>query len=357
MQPDSLGFLYPLVDKEKCVECGLCKERCPVNSEKTNRKAAYDTKAYAAIANDADVRKHSSSGGVFYLIAKYVIMNGGVVFGAAFDETYHFVKHICVDTLREIKKLQGSKYVQSEIGTSYIEAKAYLEQGRLVLFTGTLCQISGFRAFLNKDYENLFLQDIVCHGVPSPSVWDAYLTNLENRHNAKAVSVSFRDKTKGWQNYLLRIEFDNGYVYYNDRVNDLYMRGFLHDYYLRRSCHECVEKGKERLSDITLADLWGAEKLVPTMQDGKGTSLVIASSAKGNFLLEQISQEIHIKEMDLNGAVVYNPAITRSANKNSARDGFETDFSKKPIMKVMKKYCAMTPFKKIRKKISSLLKK
>lgn len=355
MVPNKMGFCYPEIDAERCIKCGLCQGRCPVYS-KGAKETTCTPEAYAVIGNNEKIREKSSSGGVFSLIAKYVISQGGVVFGAAFDETCHSVKHIAVDSLDDLKKLRGSKYVQSEIGTSYATVRSYLEQGRKVLFTGTPCQISGLKAFLNKEYDNLYLQDIVCHGVPSPAVWNGYLTYIEKRYGGKVKHISFRDKTKGWEQYLLRIEMDNGAVYSNDRINDLYMRGFLHNCFLRPSCFECAHKGTERDADITLADFWGVKDICPQMQDGKGTSLVIVSSSKGQFLLEQIDTEIRKQKVELGNVVKYNLAIVKPAELNHNQQKFEEDFGQKPTTTVLKKYCSMSKIKRLKRKIKSLLK-
>ncbi len=311
--------------------------------------------AFAVMGNEEDIREKSSSGGVFYLMARYVLSQGGVVFGAAFDDTYHAVKHIAAESLDDLKKLQGAKYLQSEIGLSYALAKEYLEQGRLVLFTGTPCQTAGLKAFLNREYDHLYLLDIVCHGVPSPAVWDDYLTHLEEQYGGKAKSVSFRDKTFGWEKYLLRIEMDNGAVYSNDRANDLYMRGFLHNCFLRPSCFACAHKGTAHSADVTLGDFWGIGEVCPQLQDGKGTSLVIVSSPKGAFLMEQIRENIRMQKVALDDAIKYNPSMIQSATHNPSSEKFEKEFREKPIKVVLKRYCAMSKFKKIKRAIQALL--
>ena len=353
MVSDKMGFLYPEVESERCIQCGLCRARCPVCSKEEQQEHTYMAEGYAALGNDWAVRKNSSSGGIFYLIARYVLSQGGVVFGAAFDDTYHSVKHIAVDSPDDLKKLQGAKYLQSDIGNSYESARSCLENGRPVLFSGTPCQISGLKSFLNKEYPNLYLQDIVCHGVPAPYVWNDYLTDLEGQYGGKVKHVAFRDKTNGWENYLLRIEFDNGEVYSNDRVNDLYMRGFLHDRFTRMSCFECAHKGIQRDADITLADLWGIGEICPWLQDDRGTSLVIVSSPKGRFLIEQICSEICIQKVDLDNSIKHNPAIVRSADYNPLREQFEKDFRQKPIKTVMKKYCSVSIYKRIKKAVKN----
>ncbi len=354
MVSDKLGFVYPALEADRCVNCGLCEAVCPDLKQKLQTND-MPPETYVAVGKDDSIREKSSSGGVFSLIAQYIISRGGVVFGAAFDNTFHSVRHIAVESLAELKKLQGSKYLQSKIGSSYADAKTYLEQGRTVLFTGTPCQISGLIAFLKKDYDNLYLQDIVCHGVPSPAVWDAYLEHLETRFGGKVIDVSFRDKKAGWKNYLLSIKFGNGNVYSNKHSDDLYMRGFLHDYYLRLSCYECKHKGVDRESDITLADCWGIEEICPELDDNKGTSLIIVSSSKGKLLFDNIAKELSLRKTDLDCALKYNQSIVRSANEYPKRNKFENEFQQKPINVLLKKYCSISTLRKIKHKVKSLL--
>ena len=354
MVRDKLGFFYPMVDKDACVHCGLCISVCP--EQKKAQPVTVTPLAYAAIGKEHTIREKSSSGGVFTLIAQWILSKGGVVFGAAFDDTAHSVNHIAIESLEELHKLQGSKYLQSKIGNSFEKVKSYLEQGRTVLFSGTPCQIAGLKSFLKKDYERLYLQDIACHGVPAPAVWDAYLTDLEHQFGGKASRVSFRDKRKSWKKYLLRIEFENGNVYSNNNAEDLYMRGFLHDCYLRPSCYACKHKGLGRDSDITLADYWGIEQIHPELDDDQGTSLVIVSSPKGEELLQQIADEISLTPTDLNRAIEYNTALITAAKDNPARKKFENEFQKKPLRSLLKKYASTSFFKKLKRKIKRFLK-
>ena len=213
-------------------------------------------------------------------------------------------------TLEELEKLYGSKYVQSDINSSYKDAKAYLQEGRMVLFSGTPCQIAGLRSFLAKDYENLILLDIVCHGAPAPAVWDEYLGYLEKKYSGKATAVSFRDKRESWRDYVLSIKFDNGKEYVQNRANDLYMRGFLHDHYLRPSCFNCKNKGVDRIADITLGDLWGAEKIAPKLDDNKGTSLAAGMMASSMLLSKSRSLGHTAKEFG-KGAINFGKNIPK----------------------------------------------
>lgn len=355
MVPDKMGFYYPKVDTEQCIQCGLCRSRCPAYSGNASGDADHIAEAFAVVGKDEKIREISSSGGIFYFVARCIISQNGVIFGAAFDDNYHSVRHIAVDSPADLYKLQGAKYVQSEIGESYLSARFYLEQGKPVLFTGTPCQIAGLKTFLNRDYSNLYLLDIVCHGVPSPAVWNDYLTQLEKQYSGKVKCVAFRDKTNGWKNYLLRIEMDNGSVYSSDRINDLYMRGFLHNYYLRLSCYECNYKRIEHGADMTLGDFWGIENICPTLYDDKGTSLVIVSSPKGRLLFEQIQEKVCVQKVALDDVIPFNQSIVKSANYTLSRKKFENDFRLKPIMNVLKKHCSMSKYQSLKRKIKTRL--
>ncbi len=353
MSNDTWGFMYPAVEAEKCVNCGLCEVICP-DLQNALQKSDRIPEAYIAMGKDDVIREKSSSGGVFSLLAQQVLSQGGVVFGAAFDDGFHSVNHIAVETVQELEKLRGSKYVQSTIGCSYADVKMHLEQGRVVLFSGTPCQISGLKAFLKKEYDTLYLQDIVCHGVPSPAVWDAYLQHLEERFGGKAMGVSFRDKKDGWKNYRISIAFDNGKTYSVAYADDLYMRGFLRNYYLRPSCYACKHKGLERESDITLADCWGVEDVCPELDDNKGTSLVIVSSPKGKRLFDGAANELRIKKVDVNSVLAYNQSIVRSASTPVEYDQFAQEFQQRRIENLLKKYCSVSIMRRIKKKLKSL---
>ena len=282
------------------------------------------TQTYACINNDASTRRTSSSGGVFTLLAKQVITKGGVVFGAAYDDDLN-VHHICISKEEDIPLLTGSKYVQSSMSDTYKKAKEYLESGTLVLFSGTPCQIGGIKTYLGKDYDNLILQDIVCHGVPLPSVWQIYLEYQSKIHGSevsKNPPPKFRDKRTGWREYSVSLHFTDGTEYCSVYKNDPYMTAFLRDLSLRESCYNCHFKSPQRESDITLADLWGADKLVPEMFDDKGTSLVMVNSDKGAKIFNEISQDLNYKEVNRDEALKYNPSALTSAHMPKQRKAF-----------------------------------
>ena len=318
METDEEGFLYPHVDEAHCIHCGLCEKVCPVT---TQEDILREPVAYAVRSLEDNIRRVSSSGGVFSELAKNVIEANGIVFGAAFDETF-CVRHIWIDSLEDLEKLRGSKYVQSRIGESYRQVKDFLQQGRLVLFTGTPCQISGLYGYLGGDHENLITQDIICHGVPSPAVWEKYVQYRQIQANKKLNRVSFRNKENGWKIFQLCMDFDGGPRYIKNIADDLYMRSFLSNLCLRPSCHQCAFKTKIRKSDITLADFWGIEKIVPDMNDNKGTSLVVIHSQQGRDLFETIKERLVYQQVDLNQAIQYNTAATCSVVPHPKRDEF-----------------------------------
>ena len=324
MTSDNEGFLYPEIDENKCIDCGLCKKICPVMKKYEGNN---EGRAYSCINKDEEKRLESSSGGVFTLLAEYVINNGGKVFGALFDDEFN-VLHISCDNVDELSKIRGSKYVQSRIENTYKEAEECLKSGALVLFSGTPCQISGLKAFLRKSYENLITADIICHGVPSPKVWRKYLDYREEQAGAKVRKISFRNKKSGWTSYSVYFEFDNGTEYVKRVYSDLYMKGFLSDIYLRPSCYNCHFKSLNRESDITLADFWGVWDIAPEMFDNKGTSLVFVNTKKGQNIFKQIEDKIEFRETDLKTSVKYNSAAYKSVKLPHNRKRFFKNLDK-----------------------------
>lgn len=337
MVEDAEGFLFPEIDQKACVHCGLCEKTCPVLSPIPIHKTQEDVKVYALIHKDDAIRSRSSSGGAFSAIAQYVLEQGGVVFGAAFDEKFD-VCHICVDDPAELYKLRGSKYVQSRIGDTYQQAKEYLKQGRLVFFTGTACQTSGLLGYLGRDYDNLITQDLICHGVPSPMAWRKYIQLRERLERSGTEHIFFRDKTYGWHNWHIAFRFQNGNEYKQNQRDDMMIAAFLQGRCSRKSCYDCPFKQKFRRADITLADYWGIDKIAPELDDDKGISSIYINSPKAQKVLDAVSDRVFLKEMDLESAVAHNMAMVESEKLNKSRGDFLRDLRRKSFDMVYGKY-------------------
>lgn len=334
MLPDEWGRLYPRVDTERCINCGLCEKNCPLDTVCLENAETY---SYSVCNLRDDIRKTSSSGGVFTILAEHVIENGGVVFGAAFDENWDVV-HIFADSIPELSRFRGAKYVQSKIGKSYQQAKDFLQNGRLVLFSGTPCQIGGLKAYLGREYENLICQDMICHGVPSPGIWRKYLAELERKMGASAREVSFRCKKRGWKDYLMSIGFKNGKLYQKPIALDPYMRAFISNLSLRSSCFACKYKGISRQADITLADFWGVERIQPEMDDDKGTSLVLVRREKGKRLMEMIHKKARVEPVDTEEALRYNSSAVRSAIRPDSYHRFMDTVNQKKVTQAVEEF-------------------
>lgn len=338
MVRDTEGFEYPVVDALSCVHCNLCNEICPIVD---SQPASTSATAYAAVNKNEGIRLASSSGGVFTLLAEQILSKGGVVFGAAFSKDFHSVHHIAVESCEELSKIRGSKYLQSRIGDTYREARDFLEQGRVVLFSGTPCQIAGLKAYLGKEYDGLFTQDIICHGVPSPMVWDKYLTAREMGTGSLAQAVSFRNKANGWKKFSVEIKFTDGTIYRETLADDLFMKGFLSNLFLRPSCYNCAFKGIERVADITLADFWGIQHVMPQIDDDKGTSLIVTHSPKGERLLYGLHDCAYLTQIVLESAIRYNTAAISSPICPSKRDRFLSEIQQQAPCPVLKKHTSI----------------
>ena len=322
MKADEAGFMFPeIVDISKCVSCGVCERICPVLKE--NGSGGCVTVAYAAFTEDEYTRLHSSSGGIFSELADIVLKNGGLVYGACYDEDAT-VRHIQINGRAGLRKLQGAKYSQSILGNSFQTIKRALNVGKIVLFSGMPCQVAGLKSFLRMDYENLICIDFVCHGVPSPMVWDKYIHYRAQSDNQGIFpkTINLRNKESGWSHYSYSVEFmytgGNRYLCKND--NDLFMRLFVGDYILRECCGDCHFKGYDRVSDITLADFWGIWDVDPEMDDDKGTSLILIHTQKGEKLLRTISKNIKCKQVTLEQASYRNQSILKSAVHKESRN-------------------------------------
>lgn len=340
MQADSEGFWYPKIDSTSCIECNLCRKCCPVISKENGSRS--EKLVVAAKSKNEASRLKSSSGGIFSLLSEAVLVQEGVVYGAALSEDCKSVFHVGINQKRDLWKLQGSKYVHSKIGNCYKEAKKDLESGRKVLFTGTPCQIEGLRSYLRKEYDNLYLQDVVCHGVPSPLVWRRYIEYREMQARGSVERIYFRHKKYGWNMSSLLLEFSNGRKYIGNKREDLYLRGFLANLFLRPSCYQCSFKGLDRNSDITLADFWGIDNIFPNMNDDKGISAVMINSEKGGELFDKIKDKIIFQETEIAPALTeYNSAATKSVKVPLEREEFMSKINQTDINILLQEYVGL----------------
>ena len=291
MIEDKEGFLYPKVNEEKCINCGLCDKTCPVLNTKKNKK---DQEGYVLNHKQNNIRKDSTSGGAFSPIAEYVLQKKGVVYGAMFDENFNVI-HGYIENKEDLTKLRGSKYVQSFLGNSYKEIKQFLETGRYVCFSGTPCQVEGLKKFLRKEYENLVTVDVMCHAVPSPLVWKKYFEYIKkNKLNDENVEkVLFRDKSKYGFKYSTMTLKSKNKEYYRGVETDPFLRAFFGDLSDRPSCYKCVFKKLEHESDFTIWDCFIAEKFDKGLDDDIGTSRMLINTEKGKKIFDEIKEEFY----------------------------------------------------------------
>lgn len=338
MQADAEGFLYPSVDGAKCIDCGLCKKVCPALTPYPEQQPSS---AYAVVNKDVDIRLRSSSGGVFSLLAEKCLSQGGTIYGACFSPAWKVV-HKGTNRIEDVPKYRGSKYVQSEIGHCYMEVKELLERNKTVMFVGTPCQIAGLHHFLGKTDDNLLTVDFICHGVPSPAIWNWYINDFANktihknwlsrllyRKNPLKVirNVQFRYKENGWKQYSILIETCclRGKKYQEIYFKNPYMRAFLTNLCLRPSCHNCLNKEGKSHSDLTIADFWNVHKVVDGFDDDKGTSLVLINTKKGEDIFNSL--ECRRKEVKFLDAIQYNPSWSKSYEENERRTEFMDNYS------------------------------
>lgn len=322
MEPDEYGFVYPAINETNCVQCGLCEQRCPVVKKQSPDAISSIPKAYAAYSKEESLRKESSSGAVFSEMAQYILDRGGAVFGAAYDEQYK-VHHVCAVSKEELAGLRGAKYAQSDLGEVFVDVRSRLNRHQLVLFSGTPCQVAGLNSFLHKEYENLFCIDFVCHGVPSPMAWTAYVEYRakKDNHGELPRSINLRSKETGWSRYRYSnvFEYENGKRSVCSSSDSLFMKLFVGDYICRPSCENCPFKGYSRISNLTLGDFWGIWDIKPEMDDNGGTSLILCQSDHGAKLLEDIADKLVMKQVTLEEASRQNSSMLTASPANPRR--------------------------------------
>lgn len=350
MKEDSEGFLYPIIDDSKCIHCNKCRKIC----SNFNEKEDANERAYVAINRSEEQLAKSSSGGMFYILAEYVIKNGGVVCGATYNENLEVV-HEFATTMEECKKICGSKYVRSNLQNSYELTKQFLEENKYVLFTGTACQVSGLKSFLQKEYEKLILCDILCHANPSPKIYRMYIENLERNRKKKVKHIYFRNKEYGWKSEIPVIEYEDG-----KKIKEKsYIMAFAKELINRPSCYQCPFASKRRISDFTIGDFWGIERVLPEINTSRGVSLLTINSEKGNQIFSILKDKMIYKEVDYELAIANNHYQNVKPNKNREiffRGILDETINNQNVIVNMNKYRKRPLYKRILGTIQSILK-
>lgn len=333
MQADDDGFTYPIFDSLACIDCGLCDKVCPIKHTYIEKMPI--TTLAVKNKNEA-IRLRSSSGGFFYALAEFVIIQKkGFVFGACFDERWN-VRIDCTDSIEGIKKFMGAKYVQADVNESYMKVKHFLQEGQWVLFTGLPCQISGLNHFLGKNYEKLITAECVCHSVPSPKVWNHYVEAIAKGRNI--TNVNFRNKETGWSHYgyQMVIDFETGSAF-KTPSSCVYMQGLVQNLTTRPSCSECMMKNGRSHVDFSMGDYWGVWDLHKKMDDDKGMSIVVVHTQKALNIISSLN--IEADPVDLEDAKKYNSGLSgKSTPLHKNYREFFRNLDKEPMDKLLSRY-------------------
>lgn len=337
MEENNEGFIYPIINHDLCIKCNICSSKCPINN---HLKLNEPKKVYASYAKDINILKRSSSGGVFSILALYVLNAGGIVYGASYGDNLQ-VKHIGIEDSKDLVKLNGSKYISSQLNNIYIEIKENLEANKLILFSGTPCQIAGLKSYLNKKYSNLITIDVICHGIPSQKLFDIWKKEEEHKLKDKITFFNFRSKKKEW-GLFYSYQTKSGKNYYGISEKNLFYNEFLKSNTYRESCYTCLYAKKERIADITLGDYWKIEKYHPDFTNKLGVSLVLINSEVGNKLFDKIKNQLIFKESSLQNAIDGNYNLVRPSKRTVKRDNiyesFKYDYHKKNLKFIIKRY-------------------
>ncbi len=353
MKVDSEGFKYPLIDEEKCIDCNICRQVCPFKKDYDISNNLDEPKIYAVKNKDNEVRTKSSSGGIFSVLAENILNKDGIVYGVAFSNNFT-VKHMRITNKKQLNKLRGSKYVQSDLSDIFLTVEKDLKENKYVLFSGTPCQIAGLNAYLDDELsEELLLVDLICHGTPSPLIWEKYIKLLQKYNENELICFSFRNKKSGWHNSKLLAKFKNGDEIFNDYLLDSFNAIFYSHTTLRPSCHSCVYTNFERPGDITLGDFWGIENHMPDFDDDRGVSLVLLNNKKGEKIFSEINDYIIYRESSKDKAKQRN--LQEPTKRSPKRKQFWEDFNENGYESVAKKYTTYGFKNRIKKYLKNIL--
>lgn len=339
MLADGEGFLYPKIDPALCCNCGKCKDVCPLYEIEMCQEE-YKQRIYAVKHKEEAIRLSSTSGGMFTALSDAILESNGVVYGAILDENLKVCHHRAI-TKEKRDEMKGSKYVQSDIGEIYKAVKSDLLNEKQVLFTGTPCQIAGLRNYLNHtDIINLILCDIICHGVPSNTLWTEYVKFVEKEKKASLKMHFFRTKINGWHATTTRNLYYNGKEDSRSILSQIHMSLFLNNLILRPCCYTCKFSSFSRNSDITLGDFWGIEKSMPEFDDNKGISLVLINTLKGSTIFDNIQDKLEVRESNSTNCLQHN--LIKATIYPSQREQFWKEYAEYGYEYVTKKYARYT---------------
>ncbi|MEO2508746.1 Coenzyme F420 hydrogenase/dehydrogenase, beta subunit C-terminal domain [Clostridium paraputrificum] len=353
MEKDKEGFFYPVINEDICIDCGQCRKVCPLNKEENKENTIDKLIIYAVKHKEENERMNSSSGGMYTALSNYVLNKNGVVAGVKFNEEFEVI-HECTNSEMGRNEFRGSKYVKSNLKNVYFEIKQELENGKIVLFTGTPCEVAGLKNYISLSRVNsdkLILNDIICHGAPSPKIWESYIKFIDKKRILK--KFVFRAKEKGWRGYNIKAVYADNKIKINSPKLKSFTYLFSSDLPLRPSCYSCKFAKVKRCSDIMIGDFWGIEKSIPEMDDNKGTSLVFINTEKGNRIFEDIKDVIEYKSCTINDCM--QPNLYKSTSMPSNREEFWNDFSKYGYKYIANKYGRYNVRGKIKITISNIL--
>lgn len=352
MRADEEGFLYPHVRKKECIHCNICEEVCPILNH--IEKETNPEQAAVIVQNkDQEICRQSTAGGAFTAIAEFVLDKGGIVFGVEMQPDY-IVRHTSVETKDQLIKFRNSKYVQSDVGNTYVLAKKQLDSGRIVCFSGTPCQIEGLRHYLKKDYENLILVDVVCRAVPSPGVWKKYIA-MEIQQHGDMQSIRFRDKSLGYQYSTMELKDNRGNVYRGGIESQPWLRMFFSGMIIRPSCTACKFRGRYRNSDFTIWDCFNVYSIDKNFNEDIGTTRMLIHTKKGRQIFEQIKSSFKYKNLEADAAVNGVQEMIESPKAHQRRNEFYADIEKLSIPELLNKYYPVTINIKLKKNVRLLL--
>lgn len=351
MKTDEYGFSFPCIDESLCVDCGLCKKVCAFQNESVLNEPK---EVYAAKSKATDIKK-SSSGGAFACIAEKFITDGSTVYGCAMvNGSSLSAKHIRAESDEELASMLGSKYVQSDIGESYLSVKADLEGGKRVFFSGTPCQVDGLYAFLQKDYENLYTADIICHGVPGAKMFNDYIKTLEGK--SRVSSFVFRSKEVVGE-MTSKITFENGKEKLIPCNSSSYFYLFINSHIYRESCYSCKYAGKGRVGDITMGDFWGIENEHPEFNAEGGVSCILINTEKGEKLFKENEGRFEYLKSDFERVAKHNGQLNSPSKKTEQKEDILNAYKNGGWAEVEKQYSKLAGSKKIISELKLIAKK